>query len=236
MTDASPAGSYILRLSRRRRSIGITVHPDGRVIVAAPPRAPEAAIRRFVEEKRDWIERTKRRLAEHHAAHPPFAYEDGAALELLGRPVTLRVRRDPAAKRVSVTLAGDELRVRAGERDGRDRIRRAVRFYCRGRLLALVPGMMVRWAKVVGAAPRILRVGDQRTEWGACSSAGRISLNWRLALAPPDLLEYVLVHELCHLKHHDHSARFWALVDRVLPDAQARRAAVRRSSPRLMAY
>lgn len=227
---------YALRVSRNRRSIGLTVYPDGRVVVAAPPRAPESAIRRFVEDKRDWIERTKRRLAEHEAANPPFAYADGSALELLGRPVTLRVRRDPAAKRVSVVLDGAELKVRAGEAHGRDALRRAVRLYCKARLLALVPGMMVRWAKVVGASPQALRIGDQRSEWGACSSRGLISLNWRLALAGPDALEYVLVHELCHLKHHDHSDRFWALMARVLPDAQARRKAVRLASARLMGF
>lgn len=71
--------------------------------------------------------------------------------------------------------------------------------------------------------PRRVSIRDQRLQWGSCSSAGAINLNWRLMLTPGELADYVIVHELCHLRHLDHSARFWALVSEVIPDHQRRR-------------
>jgi hypothetical protein len=81
-----------------------------------------------------------------------------------------------------------------------------------------------------------IRIAGQRTRWGSCSSRGTLSFNWRLALAPPEVLDYVVVHELCHLREANHSPRFWALVDAARPDWRVQRAWLREFGAELLAY
>ncbi|MBQ9068371.1 MAG: M48 family metallopeptidase [Eggerthellaceae bacterium] len=84
---------------------------------------------------------------------------------------------------------------------------------------AFAPALVEKWAAVLGVAPGALAYRNMRSRWGSCQpSTGRICLNTRLALYPPECLEYVVVHELCHLREHGHTPRFWALVESCLPD------------------
>ncbi|MGE3623788.1 MAG: M48 family metallopeptidase, partial [Bdellovibrionales bacterium] len=79
------------------------------------------------------------------------------------------------------------------------------------------------WSQITGLRPRSLTVGNPQRQWGSCSAANDIRLNWRLILAAPALLDYVIVHELCHIPHKNHSSRFWALVESFLPGCKALR-------------
>jgi hypothetical protein len=88
----------------------------------------------------------------------------------------------------------------------------------------------------LGVAFRRIRIGGQRTVWGSCSSRGTLSFNWRLALAPPEALDYVVVHELCHLRVPNHSQRFWRLLESVRPDWRERRDWLAEFGPELLAY
>ena len=81
-----------------------------------------------------------------------------------------------------------------------------------------------------------IRIGDPRTRWGSCSARGTLSFSWRLVIAPPWVREYVVVHELCHLRHMNHSARFWALVDAACPSRREAQHWLRRLGPELLAY
>lgn len=92
------------------------------------------------------------------------------------------------------------------------------------------------WSAQLGVAPRRIAVRDQRSRWGSCSSAGNINLNWRLLLLPTSLSDYVLVHELCHLRRMDHSPAFWNEVARVLPDWRERRRELRRYPRERLAF
>ena len=91
-------------------------------------------------------------------------------------------------------------------------------------------------AERLGVSFREIAVRDQRTRWGSCSSRGTLSFNWRLALAPPEVLEYVVVHELCHLRVHDHSRRFWSLLESVRPSYRAERLWLREHGAELLAF
>ena len=91
-------------------------------------------------------------------------------------------------------------------------------------------------AERIGVAYRRIRIGGQRTLWGSCSPGGTLSFNWRLVLAPPEVLDYVVVHELCHLRVPNHSRRFWALVERHRPHWRQQRDWLRDNGPELLAF
>ncbi|HET7044519.1 MAG TPA: SprT family zinc-dependent metalloprotease [Gaiellaceae bacterium] len=110
------------------------------------------------------------------------------------------------------------------ERDGRRRAR------------ALATELCEREAPLLGVAYARIRIADQRSRWGSCSSRGTLSFNWRLALAPAAVLDYVVVHELCHLREPNHSARFWALVEAARPGYREPRRWLREHGPELLAH
>jgi predicted metal-dependent hydrolase len=91
-------------------------------------------------------------------------------------------------------------------------------------------------AAVLGVAVERITIRDQRTRWGSCSTTGALSFNWRLAIAPFEVLDYVVVHELCHLREHNHSARFWKLVEARRPDYRAHREWLDEHGPELLAF
>jgi predicted metal-dependent hydrolase len=101
---------------------------------------------------------------------------------------------------------------------------------------ALLTAVCEREAPRLGVRYARIRIADQRTRWGSCSQSGTLSFNWRLVLAPPGVLEYVAVHELCHLRVTDHSRRFWALVERVRPGYREERRWLREHGHELLAY
>jgi hypothetical protein len=104
---------------------------------------------------------------------------------------------------------------------------------CAERLTAFAAPLLDRYAAQAGGKASRLRIGEFRTQWGSCTADGRIALDWRLALAPPELAEYVVAHEACHLAVPGHPRKFWTLLERLLPGALARRKALRALSREL---
>ncbi|MDR1510203.1 MAG: M48 family metallopeptidase [Synergistaceae bacterium] len=137
-----------------------------------------------------------------------------------GRPLSLVIARHGGER---VVLAADEIRVNAGPED----YGRYLLYWYTARTEAIVRGMLPVWAKLISVRPRSVAVKYAKTRWGSCSSYGRIFLNSRLAMLTPDAAEYVIVHELCHLKQMNHGPAFWNEVRNALPDASERRRSLR---------
>ncbi len=216
--------------------MSLRVDLDGTVVVSAPPRVSQRGIDRFVARWTGWIEKTRERVRRHADRHPPIRWTDGAAVTILGMPWRLEVPSPNGARRRSVREEDGRLVVALPAAQGADprTVRGAVKDWSIRRLKTAVSPLIASWAGRLGVRPGALRVGDQKTQWGACSHTGTVSLNWRLALLAAPLMEYVVVHELCHLRHANHGPRFWELMASVMPDALERRAALRRESYRLM--
>jgi predicted metal-dependent hydrolase len=220
--------AWTLRRSRRAKRVRIVVRAGG-VEVVAPPRTPRAAIDAFVASKRDWIRAKVAAWREREVEALPERFETGGQVLYRGQQLELVV--EPVAVRYAKVSVDSTFRVRVPrrlDRDGREEAaRKAALHWLRERVRSDATRLIERWAPTLGARPSGLRIGNQKTLWGSCSGRGVISLNWRLVTAPETILEYVVVHELCHLLEANHGPRFWALVEDRLPDWRERRAWLR---------
>ena len=205
---------YRIRRSDRARRARILVDGDG-IEVVVPQRFPLRDVEPFVEEKRAWIERTLRRMRETEAELPPARLADGGEVPYLGDRLRLAVRIERRRVREHVARRGDELRLALPPGvTVRDALERWYRRRARLEAGARLDAACARW----GSSYTKLQIRGQRTRWASCSSTGAMSFNWRLLLAPPAVLDYVVEHEVVHLEVLDHSQRFWILLAERVPD------------------
>jgi predicted metal-dependent hydrolase len=221
--------TYQLRRSARRRTIAIAIDPQEGLVVYSPLRVDVAGLQQFLLEKSRWILRHAAKLDEARARAPAVQWEPGGHLPYRGGVLTLAVI--PGAMRGTVALEGDTLTVRTPPEDGlipeAERIRHWVVGWLRTQAAAAIEERVRALYPLVQREPRTVRVREQKRRWGSCSVHGALNFNWRLILAPPDVLDYVVVHELCHLQELNHSPRFWEWVGRILPEYRTPRAWLR---------
>ena len=190
---------YTVRRSTRARRVRVSVHAHTGVEVVLPQRAPERAAAAAVSELRPWIEgrldeaREALALIAARAGTVPYL---GRALQLVPQQGRSRVHRD-----------GERLLVPEGDARGA-----LERYYRRAARREIAP-RLDRAVALASLSYGDLTIRGQRTRWASCSTSGRMSFNWRLLLAPEQVLEYVVWHEVCHLEILDHSPRFWALLE-----------------------
>jgi predicted metal-dependent hydrolase len=213
---------YTVRRSSRARRVRVTVDAQAGVEVVLPQRSPARAAAAAVAELRPWIER---RLAEAESVRERVAAR-GDTVPYLG--TDLRLIPEPGRTRVH--RRGDTLLVPASAAQRGPALER---WYRRAARTEILPRLDAATA-ALGRPYTALTIRGQRTRWGSCSSTGAMSFNWRLLLAPDDVLDYVVWHEACHLAVMDHSPRFWALVERHFPDYEAPRRWLRRNGATLV--
>src|SRR4051794_14857047 len=231
MAEAQYRIAYTVRRSDRARHARIVVDASG-VQVVIPRRMALRHVEPFVQEKRTWIERTLRRIKTAEAG-AGIRLEDGGTVPYLGRDPTLRVRVGPGRVRSHVALGGhDELQVRVGE-SGRGPLRDALEGWYRKRARFEVAPRLDAACARAGTGYKRLSIRGQRTRWASCSSNGAMSFNWRLLLAPAEILDYVVEHEVAHLEVLDHSDRFWRLLGSRVPGYHEHERWLRRNGPAL---
>ena len=207
-------------LERSRRKTVAVIVRGGRVFVRAPLRLSVREIDRFLLEKEAWI---RRKLAENAAAQTLFS-DITACRAVLYRGVKFPVCRNPDER---TGIAGGVFFVPA---EAHDDISTALAKWFRRTAKRELSERLAVTAAALGVTYSGFSVYGARTQWGNCSAAGAIRLNYRLIMLERPLTEYVIVHELCHLKHLDHSAAFWAEVERCIPGYKARRKALKEYS------
>jgi predicted metal-dependent hydrolase len=213
------------RFSSRRRSIGLTVTAHGKVVVTAPTGTPPGKIAQALDRHRAWI---YRKVAERRAAWSRL--RDGLAF-FLGQPY--RLETAPGNGR-SVEIAGNRLRVPVPEGGAAVRWKRLVAWY-RGQADVLISQRLRHYGARMGLAAGPMELRSWKRRWGECHPDGLLRFNWRLVLLPPEIVDYVVVHELAHLLVPGHNPRFWSVVAGVLPDwARRRRWLNREGSPFLL--
>lgn len=211
----------------RRRTIGLTVGQHG-LSVRAPRWTPLSEVDAFVRSKADWVLQKLAQADERQRqAAQPMRWEDGAEVAYLGG--TLRLVLDPSHARSSgqAQLADGCLLLALAHDAGAERIRDAAQAWLMRRAEQLFTERLNHFAASMGVMYTRLRLSSAGTRWGSASTDGCIRLNWRLIHLSQDIIDYVVVHELSHLREMNHSPDFWQVVGSVMPDYPARRRALR---------
>lgn len=227
--------TYAVRLSQRARRVRLVVRPGGALEVVKPRGVSQARIEETIRQYEPWIRRTQARLAPLADAAAPTPLVDGAALPFNGRTLRLVFTDTPSANQMArvaprgdtlaLTLPATAATLTAEERD--TRVRALLERLYRRQAATIFAARLAHWNTRYHFTWANVSVKAQKTRWGSCSRQGNLNFNWRLLLAPPAVLDYVVIHELCHLKEHNHAAPFWALVQRACPDYRDHRAWLR---------
>jgi hypothetical protein len=223
-------GNHILDYTlvrSKRRTIGFLIDDDG-LRMAAPRWVTIAEIESAIREKQRWIftklnerrERSARRL------QPQMQWRDGATLPYLGGELCLRIVSaqasgiafDEATRELTVCLPAD-----AGEQQLKDR----VQGWLQGEAKRIFGERLPVYAEKLNVRYQSFALSSATTQWGSCTADGKIRLNWRLIHFAPSLIDYVIAHELAHLREMNHSPRFWATVQSIFPEFQTARKALR---------
>ena len=216
----NPPIEITLRRSARARRLSLRVSRlDGRVTLSLPAHLPEGVAVEFVQEREAWLRGALDEVPAEVAVVP------GATLPVEGREVPVVPGPGRAAQ-----LRDGALHVPMG-RPG-PAAAAFLKHLARDRLSAASD----RYAHTLGRTVTRLTLRDTRSRWGSCSSAGALMYSWRLAMAPPEVLDYVAAHEVAHLAHMDHSPAFWSVVERLCPDYRAHRAWLRSEGTALHRY
>jgi predicted metal-dependent hydrolase len=216
--------SVAVRRNPRARRLYLRIDPVRADVVLVLPRGVglQEGLR-FAHDRRGWL---AGRLAAM-PIHTPFA--DGIAIPLLGRTVTIRHKPDV---RGGVACVGDELHVAGRIEHLTRRVRDWLKAQARSELSARSHACAAR----IGRQIARVRIGDPKSRWGSCSAKGGLAYSWRLILAPPEVLDYVVAHEVAHLVEHNHGRRFWALVESLTPATQQAKLWLRRHGNTLLRY
>jgi predicted metal-dependent hydrolase len=212
-----------MRRSDRARRLRFVVDRAGSLTLVLPRRFPLVEVPSALREHERWIVRTVERTRARARAPRP-RLEPGREIHLFGaRHVVRMIAGDSPSQPARVWLNAGEIVVRIPPLHPRTAAQ-VLRGWLRAHAARVVRGRVEALNGPLGFPLRRVTIRDQRTKWGACSAGGSISINWRLALAPPEVLEYVILHELCHLRELNHSPRFWALLSSLRPGYERQRA------------
>jgi len=200
-----------------RRTIGVIVGSNGKVVIRVPHNASMARIIDSVERSKPWI---LKHVIRHRQACPTRSFVSGENLLYLGKGYRLMVI-EGGAETLPV-LEGDDLKVWVVH--GLDKttrceaVKRALVGWYEAQAQQILPERLDALALRVGRRPTAVKVKYQQRRWGTCSAKGVINLNWQLIMTPLEVIDYVIVHELCHLMIHNHQREFWNCVARYVPD------------------
>ena len=203
----------------------------GKVSVVVPRSTPTERIESLLRAKDRWI-REKLLLHREHAPSRPKEYVSGEAFAYLGKHYRLKVEAGGtggAKLRNGYLCVGVPSSVKNREAS----IRQALEAWYRQHALAKLEEKTARYAKLIGVEPQSVAIKTFRGRWGSCSRDGKLVFNWMIIVAPHRIVDYVVVHELCHLRHHDHSPVFWRCVEGAIPDYRVCRAWLKANARRL---
>ncbi|MDO6354612.1 SprT family zinc-dependent metalloprotease [Caloramator sp. CAR-1] len=209
-----------------KKMITIRVNEKGEVIVTAPPFADDDFIRMFVEKGANLILEKLKELGKNKKDEKKKEFTTGKRLPFLGSELTLKVIVDDVDK-IRAYKKDCELIVCVpkllDKTERQQHINDIIIKWYKEQAKKIFKIRLDYYSRKYGFEYKRMAVKEQRTRWGSCSTKGNINLNWRLLFAPIDVIDHVIIHELCHLKHHNHSKSFWNEIKSIDPDYESKK-------------
>lgn len=217
----------------KRKSISIVIENDGSIQVKAPDWLPKYKIDQFIQQKEKWIRERRSELERIEKERHIHTFQEGDSFLFLGAQYQLSFQRNKREKKQPkgdvMLLPQEKLLILFGAEQKREEVRRRIEEWYLSQAKKIFPERTAYYEPQVSKAAaavgrpiipvnRIV-IRNQKTRWGSCSSKGNLNFNWRLLMAPMEVLDYVVVHELCHLVYMNHSRQFWQMAEQVLPGA-----------------
>ena len=202
---------------KNRTSIGMTIDNYGNIEVQAPKGTPDDKVLQLLEKKWDLIQQKVKEMKDRLLGPQKKVYEDGESFLYLGNTYPIQIFQDINILKEHVVFKEDKLHIYVKQSDT-EKIKQALKRFYYQQCKALVEKSISSYQSNFKTKPRSIRISDSKTTWGTCDSNKHLTFNWRLAMAPREVIDYVVVHEMCHMVHLNHDRSFWRLVGKLMPD------------------
>ncbi|MDQ6968985.1 MAG: SprT family zinc-dependent metalloprotease [Mariprofundus sp.] len=202
---------YAILRSPKRKTLSIIIRSNSQVDVLAPQRMPEAVIHQFVQNKQTWIQKKLHFNHNIRASYQAKLFQQGELFQLLGKSYRLNIHNH----HTEIHIADAQLIVPALPAD---KLKQKIIIWYKQQAQQHCQQRAQHFSASIGKTPASIGVKAYKSRWGSCHQDGRIYFNYRLIMAPARIIDYVIVHELCHLIHHNHGKDFWQRVESIMPD------------------
>lgn len=206
---------------KNRTSIGIQIDSYGKIEVQAPKGTPDEMVLQFLEEKWEWIQERIQEMRERSLGPKEKSYDNGESILYLGNAYPIHISQDPDFTQDHAVFKGDMLHIKVKQLED-EKIKQALKRFYYQQCKALVESSIQAHQRHFKTKPRSIRINDSKKTWGTCDSRLQLTFNWKLAMAPMTVIDYVVVHEMCHMVHLNHDRSFWRLVGKIIPDYEQR--------------
>lgn len=204
-------------IKSRRRTFSIEIKKDGSVILRAPKRATGEDMKKVIDNKRDWICKTQKKILDKYSKVTPKEFKNGEEFLFLGEKINLLID-----EKISTTMFIPD--------DGffmpafcEEKAKNVFLEWYKNKAFEVINERVKYYSGIFGFKYAKIRISNAEKIWGSCSAKGNISFSWRLIMAPLPVIDYVVAHELAHLEQRNHSRRFWGKVAEIIPDFKKRR-------------
>lgn len=210
-----------------RSTLSISIKADAGVLVKAPKFLSDEKIREFLDKKSGWIVEKRNEIKREQRIRIRREYVDGATLPYMGKEYPIEI---VPAKKSSVELIIDEANLFAGKiiiktsKTENEDIQKLLKKWYKKKTREVVSARVTYYSEIINVTVTGIDIKSRKREWGSCDSRGNLTFNWKLVMARPEAIDYVVVHELCHRKHMDHSKQFWGEVKKYMPDYKEQKA------------
>lgn len=205
----------------RRKTFAISIAPDKGIVVKIPLYFPLADIEKLVMEKAEWIAEKYRQMEEQRKDKPTHHFISGETFYYRGTGLVLNLIVNGDRKRIMVKKQAGTLLVVSPSAESAV-IKDAIEKWYRERAREVITDKVTYFQHFVGKPVGEIRIKEQKSRWGSCSSQGNLNFNWKIVMAPDEIIDYLVVHELCHLLHMNHSKEFWDSVEKIISDYKKR--------------
>lgn len=207
---------------RTRKTMEIRVEPPNIINVVAPVNTPEAVVIEKVKSKSSWIVQKLFELKNMEYRKIKREFVNGESFMYLGRNYSLQIIDDDQIKKPEVKLYRGKFYVLANTREEQI-IKKAMETWYRKKALEKIKEKVQYYQPYFAEKPANIKVKEQKKRWASCTSKNELLFNWRCVMAPSPVLDYIVVHEMCHMVHRNHSKEFWNLLSSIIPDYKIRK-------------